>query len=100
MANKRDVFDVELDQDEQEMLESIERGEWKSVANAQEEALLAREAATNFIRKNERVTLRLSSGDLKLLKQKAVFKGLPYQTFISSILHQYVAGHFSEVGAA
>jgi predicted DNA binding CopG/RHH family protein len=43
------------------------------------------------------VTLRLSSGDLARLKQKAAYKGLPYQTFIASVLHEYAAGHFMEV---
>jgi predicted DNA binding CopG/RHH family protein len=42
------------------------------------------------------VTLRLSSNDLALLKQKAAYKGLPYQTFIASVLHEYAAGHFIE----
>lgn len=94
---KRDVFKVKLDPEEQEILESIERGEWKSVDNAKEEAAFAKKAAKNFLRKDERVTLRLSKGDLDRLKQKAAYKGLPYQTFISSILHEYAAGHFVEV---
>ena len=43
-----------------------------------------------------RITVRISSGDLARLKQKAVYKGLPYQTFIASVLHEYAAGHFIE----
>ena len=97
MKKNRDRFDVKLDQDENELLESIERGEWVTVSDVEEEFALAREAAANFIRKDERVTLRLSSGDLDRLKQKAAYKGLPYQTFIASVLHEYAAGHFKEV---
>lgn len=97
MKKKRDVFDIKLDPEEKELLESVERGEWKTVENFEEEAAFAREAAANFMRKNERVTLRLSSGDLNRLKQKAAYKGLPYQTFIASVLHEYAAGHFIEV---
>lgn len=37
---------------------------------------------------------RISSTDLKRLKQRAAYKGLPYQTLIASILHEYAAGHF------
>jgi len=76
---------------------SFERGEWVSTKNAKEEAAFAKKAAANFLRKDERVTLRLSSSDLMRLKQKAAYKGLPYQTFISSILHEYAAGHFKDV---
>lgn len=97
MKKKRDVFDVKLDPEEQEILESVERGEWKTVDNFEEEAAFARKAAANFLRKDERITLRLSSGDLDRLKQKAAYKGLPYQTFIASVLHEYAAGHFIEV---
>ncbi len=96
MKKKRDVFDVKLDPEEQELLESVERGEWKTVDNFEEEAAFAREVAANTLRKNERVTLRLSSVDLDRLKQKAAYKGLPYQTFIASVLHEYAAGHFIE----
>ncbi len=97
MKKKRDVFNVKLDSEEQDLLESVERGEWKTVENAKDELAFAREAAANSLRKDERVTLRLSSIDLDRLKQKAAYKGLPYQTFIASVLHEYAAGHFTDI---
>jgi predicted DNA binding CopG/RHH family protein len=97
MNKKRDISNVKLDHEEQELLESVERGEWKTVKNAKKEAAFAKEAAANSLRKDERVTLRLSSIDLDRLKQKAAYKRLPYQTFIASVLHEYAAGHFIEV---
>jgi predicted DNA binding CopG/RHH family protein len=97
---KRDIFDVELDEEEKEISEAIDKaidkGQLKSVDNLEEELVFAREAATNYFRKDARVTLRLSSSDLARLKQKAAYKGLPYQTFIASVLHEYAAGHFIE----
>lgn len=96
MKKKRDVFNVKLDKEEQELLKSVERGEWKTVENAEEEAAFAKEADANSFRKDERVTLRLSSIDLDRLK-KAAYKGLPYQTFIASVLYEYAAGHFEEI---
>lgn len=99
--NKRDIFDVKLDDYEQEISDGVdqalEKDPLKSATNAVEEIAFAREAATNFLRKDARVTLRLSSGDLSRLKQKAAYKGLPYQTFIASVLHEYAAGHFVQV---
>lgn len=97
MKKKHDVFDINLDKEEQDILRSVEKGEWKSVENLDDEKAFVKEAATNFLRKDARVTLRLSSVDLERLKQKAAYKGLPYQTFISSVLHEYAAGHFIEV---
>ena len=97
MKKTRNDFDVKLDQDEQDLLESVERGGWETVDDVELEAAFAKKAAANFLRKDARITLRLSSGDLDRLKQKAAYKGLPYQTFIASVLHEYVAGHFKEV---
>ncbi len=95
---KHDIFDIELDEEEKEISEAIDeaidKGQLKSVENLEEELTFAREAAANYFKKDARVTLRLSSGDLDRLKQKAAYKGLPYQTFIASVLHEYAAGHF------
>lgn len=97
MKKTRNKFDVKLDKEESELLESVESGEWKTVNNIEEETAFVKEASENFLRKDERITLRISSGDLDRLKQKAAYKGLPYQTFIASVLHEYAAGHFTEV---
>lgn len=89
-----DPYRAKLDTEEQNLLKSYERGEWKSVNNLKREIDLAKKAAANTLRKDARITLRISSSDLIRLKGKAAYKGLPYQTFISSILHEYAAGHF------
>ena len=89
---------IELDNEEQEISNSIDqaidKGELKSVDNLEEEIALAQEAAATYFRKDARITIRISTKDLARLKQKAAYKGLPYQTFISSVLHEYAAGHF------
>lgn len=97
MKKNRDIFNIKLDPEEQDLLGSVERGEWKTVKNPKEEKAFAKQAAANFLRKDARVTLRLSNADLERLKRKAAYKGLPYQTFISSVLHEYASGHFVEV---
>lgn len=97
MSKKQNKFNIKLDPEEQDLLDSVERGEWKTVTNAKEEAIFAKKAAANSLRKDERITLRLSKLDLDRLKQRAAYKGLPYQTFIASVLHEYAAGHFTEI---
>lgn len=96
-SKKLDQYDVKLDKEEQELLESFERGEWESVDNLAAKMAEAKQIGANTLRKDARVTLRIASGDLARLKQKAAYKGLPYQTFIASVLHEYAAGHFTEV---
>ncbi|MFA6408818.1 MAG: CopG family antitoxin [Gammaproteobacteria bacterium] len=98
MKNKKfDPYDVKLDQEEQDLLESLDKGEWKSVKNLKKEMVLAKKIAANTLRKDARITLRVSGSDLARLKQKAAYKGLPYQTFIASVLHEYASGHFVSV---
>ncbi|MCK4777045.1 MAG: hypothetical protein KAS39_01635, partial [Actinomycetia bacterium] len=36
------------------------------------------------------ITLRLKQSDLEKIKVQAEKEGIPYQTFISSILHKYI----------
>jgi len=98
-TKKFNPYAVKLDAEEQRLLKSYERGEWKSIDNLTQEIKTAKEIATNTLRKNARITLRLSSSDLERLKEKAAYKGLPYQTFISSVLHEYAAGHFEDCEA-
>jgi predicted DNA binding CopG/RHH family protein len=95
MTKKDKIFDSKLDPEEQDLLDSVERGEWKSVKNIEKVKAVAEKAAANYLRKDARVNIRISSSDLSRLKQTAAYKGLPYQTFIASVLHEYAAGHFT-----
>lgn len=54
--------------------------------------------ALNMFLKNKRINLRVSERDLVNLKAKSLEEGIPYQTLISSILHQYVSGKLVEQG--
>ena len=81
--------DYKLDNEEQELINSIESGEWVSVDNLQEEIKKHRQIAKNTLKKDARINIRISSRDLNLIKAKAAELGIPYQTLISSILHQY-----------
>ena len=88
---KNPVF--KLDDEEKELSDSYDRGEWTSVENLQEEIAKAKKAASRYFQKDARVNIRIASSDLKRLKQIAAYEGLPYQTLISSVLHKYSAGH-------
>ena len=44
---------VDLDEEEQALSDSFDRGEWKSISNIQEEMPLAKQAARNYFREND-----------------------------------------------
>ncbi|MBV9390019.1 MAG: hypothetical protein JOZ78_26650 [Chroococcidiopsidaceae cyanobacterium CP_BM_ER_R8_30] len=85
----------ELDEEEKDFLESFERGEWEPVSDRGRLQQLQRYAKATLA-KDKRITLRLSSVDLDAIQARAIEEGIPYQTFISSILHKYVTGRLTE----
>ena len=78
----------ELDKEERQLEEEIERGEWVPVKNQAKAKKEAMEAARNTLNKTRNINLRLSERDLYKLKAKAIGEGIPYQTLASSILHK------------
>jgi predicted DNA binding CopG/RHH family protein len=85
-------MDYKLDKEEQELLDSIESGEWQSVENLEDEIKKYQDIAKNTLKKDKRINIRLSSQDLNMLKMNAIELGIPYQTLVTSVLHQYVTG--------
>jgi predicted DNA binding CopG/RHH family protein len=82
---------------EKDILESVERGEWKSVgAGKRQRTRYARYAKATF-RKDRRLNIRLSSKDLEAIQKRALAEGLPYQTLIASLLHKYASGRLRDV---
>lgn len=53
---------------------------------------LAHTAQTPRERASKRVTVRVTPSDLATLHAKAAALGLPYQTLLKSIVHQYLTG--------
>ena len=83
---------MKLDAEEKDVLESFERGEWRSVRNLKREKRQAARYARATFRKDRRVNIRISSKDLEAIQKRALEEGLPYQTLIASVLHKYASG--------
>ncbi len=91
---------AKLDPEEREILESVEAGEWRSVANTGAEVKRFQEYARATFRKDQRINVRISGKDLEALKKRALIEGIPYQTLIASVLHKYVSGRLKEESAS
>ncbi len=85
-----------FDKEEKELIESIERGEWKSIPNSAALKRKLRAAAKKTMLKDQRMNIRIAKRDLESLKAKALEEGMPYQSLVSSILHKYVTGRLTE----
>ena len=79
---------IKLTKEEKAIDRALSRGEYvsASVEHLQE---IARSIARR--RKEAILSLRINQQDLDGLKQKAKHLGVPYQSFISEILHRYAA---------
>ncbi len=87
---------MKLTKEEKELLDSVERGEWKQIPNFKQEATRYKAAAQATLRKDKRVNIRMAERDLIRFQKTAMHEGLPYQTLISSILHKYINGRLIE----
>jgi predicted DNA binding CopG/RHH family protein len=79
-------------EEEQELLEAYETGKLIPIENREEKRRELIEAARNTASKTKRINIRLLEQDIEKLKIKAVETGIPYQTLIGSLVHQYATG--------
>lgn len=87
---------MKLDADEKDIVDSVERGEWRSVRGAKRERSRYSRYAKATFRKDRRLNIRISTKDLEAIQKRALEEGLPYQTLISSLLHKYASGRLRE----
>jgi predicted DNA binding CopG/RHH family protein len=87
-----------LSKEERELLDAVEAGEFESVlTESRREALEA--IASNTFKKDKRINIRISNRDLTAIQSRATEEGIPYQTFVSSIIHKYISGSLQDLTA-
>jgi predicted DNA binding CopG/RHH family protein len=91
---------MKFNEEEKKLIESIEKGEWKSIANLQKEIERSKQIAKTTLRKDQRMNIRISKRDIDALKIRAIEEGIPYQTLVSRIIHIYLTDSFEEKRAA
>jgi predicted DNA binding CopG/RHH family protein len=77
---------IHLTPEEQAMHDSVDWSSARPVTPA--ERLRLKQIAKNTTAKNKTITVRLSERNLIRLKAKAAQEGIPYQTFVSSLIHK------------
>ncbi len=83
---------LRLTKEEREIEKAIERDEFVDVSPEKFKEIAEAVARSISSRKKEAVlNIRINKGDLDNLKQKAKRYGVPYQTFITEILHHHAA---------
>jgi len=78
---------LSLDKYEQDILQSVENGEWKSKNNLNNRLKELQSYIKN--QKKKAISIRVNENDIYELKKKALESGIPYQTIIQMLIHYY-----------
>ena len=87
---------MKVNKEEKSILEAYDKGKMKLSSLSGKQKAKVKSMAERTFRKDRRVTIRLYDHDLKGIQKKAMEKGMPYQTLISGMIHQYVEGDLVE----
>jgi len=83
---------AKLSAEEKAIIDSIESGRANSVADVENEKNRYAQIAAAQMNKKKAISIRLLTSDLERIKAKSLSQGLPYQTLISALVHQYAIG--------
>lgn len=87
---------MKYDKEEQSILDAYEKGKIKARSPSKKEMHNVKAIAGTTFRKNRRITIRLYDHDYQGIQKTAMEKGIPYQTLISGMIHQYIEGELVE----
>ena len=87
---------MKYDKEEQSILDAYEKGKIKARSPSKKEMYDVKTIAKTTFRKNRRITIRLYDHDYQGIQKRAMEKGVPYQTLISGMIHQYIEGDLVE----
>ena len=86
----------ELDDYEKELLKDYEARKFKPNPNLGREIKRLQAYAQATLDKTKNVNLRISEKDLLKIKARAAERGIPYQTLLASLIHQYSSGRIQD----
>ena len=85
---------TQLDNQEKRIERALEKKEYVSVPNLDDNKKIFQEAIKNYqeLTKTKRITIRINNEDLIKIKARAKRNNIPYQTLLKALIRQFVAG--------
>ena len=83
---------MKYDKEELSIIEALEKNSLALESPSTDELKAIKVAAENTFRKDRCITLWLYEHDFQGIQKKDMEMGIPYQTLISGLIHQYVEG--------
>jgi len=88
---------IKLDKKEKKILADYEYGKYKSIPNLEREKKQYQKAARFALNRTKNINIRIAERDLLKIKARAFERGIPYQTLVSSLLHQFSNDQIKEL---
>ena len=86
-----------LDEEEKDLVDSLKEIDIASMPSPSDEIQSSlKEAASNFVKQESKMNIRINSVELEQIKKRASMEGLKYQSFVKSVLHKYITGQLVE----
>jgi predicted DNA binding CopG/RHH family protein len=89
-------MNLKLDDEERDLLASLERDEWQSTPDLANEREHYRAYAAATLERDRSVSLRLAEDDWERLQQQAQAAGVSREALIAQIVHLYTSGELVE----
>jgi predicted DNA binding CopG/RHH family protein len=83
---------TKLSTEEKAIIDYVESGRASSIDNVKAEKRRYTDIARTQMSKKKAISIRLLESDIERIKAKSLSQGLPYQTLISALIHQYATG--------
>ncbi|OGJ16278.1 MAG: hypothetical protein A2632_00035 [Candidatus Pacebacteria bacterium RIFCSPHIGHO2_01_FULL_46_16] len=80
---------TQLNNDEKEILQDFDDGVLQPISNMKLQNKRYSSYAKATLAKRQSISLRISELELNKLKARALEVGLPYQTLLSTLIHQF-----------
>lgn len=84
-----------LDEEEKKLFSELQQGNYQSIMTDDLKTHYA-DIFTESSKREHASTVRLTMNDKLLAKTRAKEEGIPYQVLLSSIIHKWLHGHFTE----
>ena len=78
-----------LDKEEKQLLDDFNKNDFVSISDSKTTKAQYKKYAHNTLNKSKNINLRLTAKDLQRVKTKAAKSGIPYQTLLATLIHQY-----------
>jgi len=83
---------TQLDNEEKQLLESVENGEWEKIPDSDTMLAEFKKIAQTTLNKKHKISINIPENDFMLLQRKSLDTGISTEMLVRSLIHNYTTG--------